>query len=162
LNSVSLVVDTIAPAAPIIITNNGLDFSATSPNQTLQGTTSGDTTQVISNDPSGKITFSGTQFTLDTIVNISIAKLIAIYALDFAGNQSPPATITIRPRTALLPSAGFSGAALPSGTLGSQGLARMEVTVAPFITTLTNNVSSSGTLKLNTGIIQVNEDGAGP
>jgi len=160
LGSTTLVVDTVAPPAPVITTNNGANFTVYSAGQSIQGTTSADTNQILSDDPLGKTTFSGTQFELNTVLGFATTKTFQIYAVDLAGNHSPPAEITIRYQaTATLLSTGFSGASLPSGTLGNGGLARMEgISIAPIITTTATEVSTSGSKQLHTGFIQLNED----
>jgi len=160
LGSTSIVVDTVAPPAPIITTNSGASFTVYNPSQTIAGTMSTDTHQITSDDPLGKVTFSGTQFELNTVLGFASTKTFSIYAVDLAGNQSPPAHITIQYQaSASLVSTGFSGAGLPSGTLGSQGLARMEgISVAPIITTAATGISNPGSKHLNTGFIEISED----
>ncbi len=90
----TIVVDTVAPADPVITTNGGGNINSPSANVTINGTTSADTYRVTSTD-SGTLVFTSAAqtFQLDTVLVENQTKTISFTALDLAGNASGSVSI---------------------------------------------------------------------
>jgi hypothetical protein len=124
----TVVVDTVAPPAPVITTRAGNDFIAPRPNVQLAGTVSADTYSIESNAAgSGRIITANSAFVFDTVMAFGETKQFNIYAVDLAGNRSDPDAITVSYGNSYrLAAPGITATALAAAATGSGGTAVLE------------------------------------
>lgn len=152
----NMTIDTVAPAAPVITTNGGANMVITTPNVTINGTTSADTYNVTIAD-AGTLTFSqvGQTFQLDTTLLSGQSKTLSFYALDFAGNVSTADSIQVYYEPSILMSVSESSGSGLEAPATDNNLVLVSVTVSPFLTATPIIVSTPDNHKHFSGVTNV-------
>ncbi len=157
--SAVLVVDTIAPAKPVITTNDGLDLVSNDASITLEGTVDAETTSLTETSRNGALStdISHHDFTHQLTLSKGASATLSFVARDLAGNSSQPAVITVAysPRL-VLSAAQFSGIRLSGALSGVSGLTQLQTgAISPIVAPTQPRASSSGRYRLTQGLPQV-------
>ncbi|MBS1985065.1 MAG: hypothetical protein JST16_12920 [Bdellovibrionales bacterium] len=146
-----VIVDTAAPATPVITTNAGGDFTVTSAAIQLDGTVSTDTYNIETTNSGGTLTSMTGGFRYTTSMTAGDTTTFAFRAVDFAGNKSGYASITVQYLSTGTPAAyAFSSVHLGSAITGATGK-KLEAVSGP-VNFLASPASAS-TNTLSTGML---------
>ncbi|MBI4557841.1 MAG: PKD domain-containing protein [Candidatus Hydrogenedentes bacterium] len=93
---ISIKVGSSGPAAPVITTNGGANYSTNQSSLTLNGTCANDTNQIRVNGSASGVTYTAGQTTWTYTTTLAAgANVLSVTAVDAVGNISSPGSITV-------------------------------------------------------------------
>jgi len=102
--TITVTLDTVAPAAPVITTGSGIDFTTSNAALTVEGTCTADSAVIRVNGLSDGVDYVAGQTGWSCTVSLAEgANTFIVTAEDYAGNVSPADTITVTLNSASVP-----------------------------------------------------------
>lgn len=156
-----VVVDTIPPDPPVILTNNGGDFISSTASFTLNGTIAADTVTLTASDSKGKLVFNTKTktFTFNDTLKPGQSLQFRLSATDTAGNTSTSSTVHVGYLTTVQLSAeNMSAVGLQTPITGTSGQIELSTaSMSPWIISGGSVISPQHGFQLSTGTVQMHE-----